>query len=176
MDMSKQKTVPSLVELERKILLIRHKRVMIDRDLAVLYGISTKRLNEQVKRNKARFPESFMFQLTENEKNEVVANCDHLIALNYSSFLPYVFTEHGVLMLANVLSSTKAIEMSVKIVEVFIRMRQMLSANSELSNRLKQLEDRVGKHDEDIQSIIAAIQQLIIQEEKPKRRMGFHHD
>lgn len=173
MGMANQKTAPSLVELERKILLIRHKRVMIDRDLAALYGVSTKRLNEQVKRNKARFPESFMFQLTEKEKAEVVANCDHLIALNYSSFLPYVFTEHGVLMLANVLSSARAIEMSVQIVEVFIRMREMIQTHKDLWKKIQEME---SKYDHQFKSVFDALRQLWVQEEKPKRRMGFHSD
>lgn len=166
----------SVSSIEAKIHLIRGKRVMLDRDLAELYGSTTKRLNEQVKRNKKRFPPSFMFRLTPDEKAGVVAKCDHLIALNYSSFLPYAFTEHGVLMLANILSSSKAIEMSVKIIEVFIRMREMLRAHHELSGRLKQLEDHVGKHDQEIQAIIQAIKQIMIEKEKPKRRMGFHAD
>ena len=105
-----------------KILLIRNQKVMIDRDLAELYGVTTKRLNEQVKRNANRFPENFMFQLTEIEKEQVVANCDHLKSLKFSSFLPYVFTEHGTMMLANVINSEKAVEVSIRIIEIFVRM------------------------------------------------------
>ena len=104
-----------------KILLIRNQKVMIDSDLASLYGVTTKRLNEQVKRNVKRFPNNFMFQLTETEKKYVVANCDHLKKLKFSSTLPYVFTEHGTMMLGNVLTSDRAIEFSIKIVEAFIK-------------------------------------------------------
>ena len=92
-----------------KILVIRNSRVMIDRDLADLYGVTTKRLNEQVKRNAKRFPNHFMFQLTNEEKEYLVANCDHLKSLKYSPYLPYAFTEHGTIMLANVLNSEQAI-------------------------------------------------------------------
>ena len=97
-----------------KILLIRHQKVMIDRYLAELYGVTTKRLNEQVKRNRSRFPENFMFQLTSVEKEQLVANCDHLKKLKFSSTLPYAFTEHGTIMLANVINSDKAVETSIK--------------------------------------------------------------
>ncbi|MDA8090652.1 MAG: ORF6N domain-containing protein [Nitrospiraceae bacterium] len=88
--------------IEKKILFIRGEKVMLDMDLAVLYGVTTKRLNEQVKRNRARFPEDFMFQLTESEKAEVVANCDHLKKLKFSPNLPYAFTEHGAIMAATI--------------------------------------------------------------------------
>src|SRR5262245_18646864 len=112
-----------------KIIIIRGLRVMIDRDLAELYGVPTKRMNEQVKRNKKRFPEDFMFRLTPEEKNEVVANCDHLVTLKFSPNLPFVFTEHGAVMLANVLNSQRAIEVNIQIVRVFTRMREMLLTN-----------------------------------------------
>jgi len=174
--MNKNTPLQTITSIEKKILFIRGKRVMIDHDLALLYGVTTKRLNEQVKRNLERFPENFMFQLNTIEKNEVVAKCDHLARLRFSAYLPRVFTEHGILMLANVLSSTHAIHMSVQIIEVFIRMREMLMTHRELGTKLKELEQKVGKHDEDIQSIITAIQRLIAVENKPKRRMGFHAD
>src|SRR6478609_6546451 len=98
--------------IERAILFIRGEKVMLDSDLAEIYGVSTKRLNEQVKRNAKRFPSDFMFQLTETEKTEVVANCDHLAKLKFSPHLPYAFTEHGALMLANVLNSERAAQTS----------------------------------------------------------------
>jgi len=99
----------------RKIFVIRKLRVMLDMDLAELYGVTTKRLNEQVRRNNKRFPEDFMFQLTEKEKNEVVAICDHLDRLKFSPHLPHVFTEHGAVMLASVLSSARAIIVNIQI-------------------------------------------------------------
>ena len=111
----------SIEEISSRVLSIRGQRVLIDADLAALYGVETKRLNEQVKRNIERFPKDFMFQLTANEKADVVANCDHLSKLKFSKTLPYVFTEHGAIQAANVLSSKEAIEMGVYIVRAFVR-------------------------------------------------------
>jgi hypothetical protein len=115
-----------------KILFVRGVKVMIDSDLADLYGVPTKRLNEQVKRNIKRFPDDFMFRLTEQEKQEVVANCDHLRLLKFSPNLPYVFTEHGAVMLASILNSDRAILVNIQIVRVFTRMRQLLESHSEI--------------------------------------------
>ena len=125
-----------------KILLLRDKKVMIDKDIAELYGVSTKRLNEQVKRNAKRFPEDFMFQLTQEEKDEVVANCDHLKTLKYSPNLPFVFTEHGAVMLASVLNSDRAIEVNIQIVRILTRMREMLLTNKDIWLKLEQLENK----------------------------------
>jgi len=163
----------SVNTIASKIHLIRNHKVILDRDLAILYGVSTKALNQAVRRNKTRFPGEFMIQLTASERDEVVTNCDHLQNLKFSRFLPFAFTEHGVLMLANVLHSAKACEMSVRIIQVFVHMREMLMTHREMGIKLKELEQKVGKHDGDIQSIIAAIQQLLIHEEKPKRKIGF---
>ena len=156
-----------------KILVIRGKKVMIDRDLAELYGVTTKRLNEQVKRNIKRFPVDFMFQLTEEEKQEVVTNCDHLEVLKFSPQLPYAFTEHGAVMLASVLNSDRAIEVNVQIVRIFTRMREMLLSNQEILLKLEQLERKVDSHDDDIQIIFKYIKQLIRQPDKPRPRIGF---
>src|SRR6267143_726809 len=106
--------------IERAILLIRGHKVMLDTDLAHLYGVTTKRLNEQVKRNRNRFPADFMFQLTSKEKAEVVANCDHLTKLKFSSAKPYAFSEHGAVMVASVLNSKRAIEFSIYVVRAFV--------------------------------------------------------
>ena len=159
--------------IEKKILFIRNQKVMIDSDLAELYGVTTKRLNEQVKRNKGRFPEDFMFKLTKKEKQELVANCDHLIRLKYSSVMPNVFTEHGAIMLAAVLNSQKAIEMSLFVVRAFIRLREIISTHKELAQKLKELELKIDSHDQHIQAIFEFINQLIAPPEKPKRKMGF---
>jgi hypothetical protein len=113
-----------------KIMVVRGVKVMIDNDLAELYGVTTKRLNEQVKRNIKRFPEDFMFQLTAEEKQEVVANCDHLKRLMFSPNMPYAFTEHGAVMLASVLNSDRAITVNIQIVRVFSRMRQLLDGHA----------------------------------------------
>ncbi len=156
-----------------KILLIRGKKVMIDKDLAELYGVTTKRLNEQVKRNTKRFPIDFMFQLTEEEKEEVVAKCDHLKTLKYSPQLPYVFTEYGAVMLASVLNSERAIEVNVQIVRIFTRMREMIMTNQEILLKLEQLERKVDGHDENIQVIFAYLKKLLNPPVEPRPRIGF---
>jgi len=162
--------------IEKRIFLIRNQKVMIDADLAELYGVTTKRLNEQVKRNKGRFPEDFMFKLTKKEKQELVANCDHLIRLKYSPVMPNAFTEHGAIMLAAVLNSQKAIEMSLFVVRAFIRLREIISTHKELAQKLKELELKIDSHDQHIQAIFEFINQLIAPPEKPKRKMGFTID
>jgi ORF6N domain len=156
-----------------KILLIKGKKVMIDRDLAELYGVPTKRLNEQVKRNTKRFPEDFMFQLTAEEKEEVVAKCDHLKTLKYSPVLPYGFTEYGAVMLASVLNSDRAIEVNIQIVRIFTQMREILITNQEILLKLEQMERKVTGHDEDIQLIFKHLKQLLNPPLEPRPRIGF---
>ena len=160
--------------IETRILVIRGQKVMLDADLAELYGVETKRLNEQVRRNGERFPEDFMFRLTAEEKIEVVANCDHLARLKFSPSLPYAFTEHGAIMAASVLNSPRAIEISVHVVRAFVHLRELVSGHKELAQKLAQLERRVGAHDKAIAEIITAIRQLMTPEEpKKKRPIGF---
>jgi len=144
-----------------KILLIRNKKVMVDSDLATLYGVTTKRLNEQVKRNIKRFPSNFMFQLTEIEKAEVVANCDHLKKLKFSSSLPYVFTEHGTMMLGNVLSSDRAIEFSIKIVEAFIKMREFLNNNLSVKLEIEEIKKKLMNHDKNIELVFSYLDEMM---------------
>lgn len=132
-------------KIDRAILLIRGKKVMLDADLAVIYGVKTFRLNEQVKRNKTRFPEDFMFQLTDNEKQEVIAKCDHLEKLKYSSTNPYAFTEHGAIMLASVLNTPLAIQASILVVRVFVRLRELIATHQELNRKFKALEEKVDR-------------------------------
>ena len=146
---------------------------MIDTDIAKLYGVTTKRLNEQVKRNKERFPEDFMIQLTSKKKTDVVANCDRLKNIKYSSSLPYAFTEHGVIMLAAVLNSQKAVEASIFVARAFVRLREILSTHKELGQKLKELELKIETHDEQITSIIEAINQLLTPPQESKKKMGF---
>ena len=159
-----------------KILLLRGQRVMLDADLAELYGVTTKRLNEQVKRNVDRFPEDFMFQLNAEEKVEVVANCDHLGRLRYSSSLPYAFTEHGALMLGNVLKSPRAVEVSLLVVRAFVQIREMLSAHKDISAKLDQLERKLSSHDQAIAGVIDAIRQLMTPPAPTRRGIGFTAD
>ncbi|MEO7211549.1 ORF6N domain-containing protein [Mucilaginibacter sp.] len=160
-----------------KILLIRRKKVMVDKDIAELYGVPTKRLNEQVKRNKKRFPEDFMFQLTQEEKDEVVANCDHLKTLKYSPNLPFVFTEHGAVMLASVLNSNRAIEVNIQIVRIFTQIREMLLTNKDILLKLEQLEKKAIAHDADIEIIFEALKRLINPPSQTlRKRIGFIRD
>ena len=159
-----------------KILMIRGQKVMLDRDLAELYAVTTFRLNEQVKRNRKRFPEDFMFQLTQEEKAEVIAKCDNLKTLKFSPYLPLAFTEHGAVMLASVLNSDRAIEVNIQIVRIFTKMREMLFAHKDILLKLEQLERKMGKHDEDIQLIFKYLKQLLNPPQLPRRRIGFIQD
>ena len=159
--------------VESKIFMIRKHRVMLDVDLARLYNVPTKRLNEQVKRNIKRFPADFMFQLIEEEKNEVVAKCDHLRSLKFSSYLPYVFTEQGVAMLSSILNSERAVQVNIVIMRAFVKIREILSTHKELAHKLGELERKIDKHDKDIGLIFEAIRQLMEPPEKPKRLIGF---
>ena len=166
------------IEVSSAILTIRGQRVIVDADLAKLYGTKTKRLNEQVKRNKERFPRDFMFQLTEDEKGELVANCDQLKKLKYSKSLPYVFTEHGAVMAANVLNSKVAVKASILVVRAFIQARELLSEHIELKKRLNSLElkisRRFGEHEEELREIRFIIDQLMISPTDTKKQpIGF---
>lgn len=156
--------------IEKGILLIRGKKVMIDADLAALFGVTTKRLKEQVRRNPDRFPTDFMFELTADETAEVVANCDHLKRLKFSPYLPFAFTEHGALMLANVLNSPRAIQASLQIVRTFVHLRELLASNAGLARRLDAME---AKYDRQFKIVFDAIRQLLPPPEKPKNPMGF---
>lgn len=157
--------------------MIRGEKVVLDADLAEFYGVATKRLNEQVKRNKDRFLEDFGFRLNEEEKSEVVAKCDHLHKLKYSPALPFAFTEHGALMVASVLSTDRAVEMSVFVVRAFVAMRQGLIQNEQLSYRLDLLERRLTAHDTKIRGLVEAIRQLMAPNMVPvKRRIGFKRE
>jgi len=144
---------------------------MVDADIAVLYGVTTKALNQAVKRNKDRFPEDFTFQLTPKEKSEVVTNCDHLSRLRFSPVLPYVFTEHGVLMLANILNSERAVRVSVQIVRTFVKLRESLTTHAELARKLEAMEK---KYDDQFRVVFEAIRQLMTPPATPKRKIGFH--
>jgi ORF6N domain len=122
--------------IESLILTIRGRKVLIDADLATIYEVQTRTLNQAVRRNPHRFPEDFIFQLTAKEKSEVITNCDHLVRLKYAKALPLAFTEHGAIMAATVLNSTRAVAMSVYVVRAFLQMREQLAANREILRRL----------------------------------------
>ncbi len=159
--------------IEKKIILVRGEKVMIDADLAALYGVATKVLNQAVKRNRARFPEDFTFQLSADEKEEVVTNCDHLRQLKYSPNLPFAFTEHGAIMAATILNSPTAVQASINVVRTFIRLRQMLASNAELSRKLASLE---RKYDSQFKIVFDAIRQLMAPPEAKKRKIGFRRE
>ena len=160
-------------DVERTILTIRGHKVILDTDLARLYSVSTKRLNQQVRRNSDRFPEDFLFQLTAEEKSEVVANCDHLSNLKFSPALPLAFTEHGAIMTVSVLNTQQAIEASIFVVRAFVRLREVLATHRRLARKLKELEARMGEHDEQLKVIFEAIHQLMSTPDKPTKKIGF---
>lgn len=156
--------------IQRGILIIRGQKVMLDADLAELYGVPTKRLNEQVKRNAERFPPDFMFQLTDEEKRGVVATCDHLQRLKYSPVLPHAFTEHGAVMLATVLNSEVAVRASVEIVRAFLRLRQLLAGHADLARKVAALE---RKYDAQFKAVFTAVRRLMAPEDPPPKKIGF---
>ncbi len=174
MKKSKTSLIPQET-IEGKILLIRGKKVMLDRDLAALYGVETSYLKRQVKRNIERFPEDFMFQLSKEELGNwrcqfVTSNSTDKMGLRYP---PYAFTEQGVAMLSSVLKSKRAVKVNIQMMRAFVKLRQILSTNKELVHILSQLERKTEKHDTEIQAIFKAISQLMIPPEKPKSRIGF---
>jgi len=158
--------------IERSILVLRGEKVMLDADLAQLYGVTTRRLNEQVRRNLERFPADFIFQLTAEEKAEVVANCDHLSRMRFSSTLPLAFTEHGAIMAASVLSSKRAIDASVMVVRVFVRLRQLLASHAELARKLESLEKKCDLEFEQVYDTIRALMSPP-DDVPPKEPIGF---
>jgi len=168
-----------LAPIQNRIYTIRGKRVMLDTDLAYLYEVEAKRLNEAVKRNIRRFPDDFMFQLTKDEFSELVAKCDHLQKQKYRPTLPYAFTEQGVAMLATVINSQKAIDVNIQIMRVFIQLRNYIFSNETLSEQIAELRKLlmlyIEKNDKRVNDIIIALNNLI---EKPKetKRIGFRTD
>ena len=160
----------TITQIEQAILLIRGHRVLIDADLAVLFGVSNKALNQAVKRNLKRFPPDFLLQLTTTEKQEVVTNCDHLKHLKFSRTLPYAFTEHGAIMAANVLNNDRAIQASVQVVRAFVRLRKLLATHEDLARKLEALEE---KYDEQFKVVFDAIRQLMLPPKTSKHPIGF---
>jgi hypothetical protein len=160
--------------IETVILNLRGQKVILDADLAEIYGVETRALNQAVKRNAGRFPEDFRFQLTADEKNEVITNCDHLARLKFSKALPLAFTEHGAIMAATVLKSPQAVQMSVYVVRAFIQMREQIAANAEILKRLAEIDKTLLQHDKSLQIIWAQLQPLLAPPPAPaKPRIGF---
>lgn len=161
-------------KIERSILMVRGLKVILDADLAALYGVRTKALNQAIKRNKERFPSDFMFRLTIAEKDEVVTNCDHLGRLKFSPVLPTAFTEHGAIMAATVLNSSRAIRVSLFVVRAFLKLREMVSSQKEFARKLEDLENKFSEHDEKFKIVFQSIRRLMeLAPVPPKRRIGF---
>ncbi|NOT59292.1 MAG: ORF6N domain-containing protein [Acidobacteria bacterium] len=158
--------------LEERIHFMRGQKVMLDDDLAALYGVTTKRLNEQVRRNRERFPEDFMFQLTAEEAESLRSQIATLKKGRgqHRKYLPFAFTEHGAVMLASVLSSPIAIEASIQVVRAFVRLRSILAAHKELAKRLEALEKKTKQNFDVVFKLLA---QVIAEAEAPKKRIGF---
>jgi hypothetical protein len=167
--MSSRDAVVALDRVESLILSIRGRRVILDSDLARLYGVTTSRLNEQVKRNPDRFPPDFMFRLSRQEFTALISQNATSKGRGGRRKLPYVFTEHGAIMAANVLNSGRAIEVSVYVVRAFVRLREMMGANKEVAAKLGELERKVASHDEAIRSLVTAIRRLMNAPEKRYR-------
>jgi hypothetical protein len=161
--------------LESLILTIRGRKVVVDADLASVYGVTTKRLNEQVKRNVERFPEDFVFRLTAEEKAEVVAKCDHLGRLRFGKALPSVFTEHGAIMAASMLNSPEAVTMSVFVVRAFVQMREQLATDATILRRLSEIDRTLLQHDVALRDVYRKLLPLLTADPPaPRRRIGFH--
>jgi len=169
----KTKPVISVQRIEGMIYVIRGQRVMLDNDLAELYGVETRVLKQAVRRNKKRFPDDFMFEVTKEENQSLRSQNVILERGKYSKYLSFAFTEQGVAMLSTVLNSERAIEVNIEIMRAFIRVREMLGAHRELAAKLKELENRIQDYDEQIQTIFEAILQLMTPTEKPKKQIGF---
>ena len=170
--------------IEPRIQLVRGAKVIIDADLAELYGVPTKALNQAIRRNASRFPPDFRFQLTAAEKNEVVTNCDHLTKLKFSRALPYAFTEHGAIQAANVLASVQAVEMGIYVVRAFVKLREAAIEHRDLSRRLEALEEKTDALAMDHESfsrntrvqlrqLLDALRELTTHPDPPKRPIGF---
>jgi hypothetical protein len=168
-----------LEHVQSRILVLRDQRVILDADLAALYGVSTKRLNEQVKRNARKFPEDFMFRLTQQEAGTVIRlrsqNATSKIGRGGRRYLPCAFTEHGAIQAANILNSDAATTMSVQVVRAFVRLRQLLVNHKALAAKLSELDARVGARDKHLAAIVAAIRQLAAPDgPRHRRKIGFH--
>lgn len=159
--------------VESRILFLRHQRVILDADIAELYGVPVKVLNQQIKRNRERFPSDFVFQLTTKEhellRSQTVTSKNH----GGRRYAPYAFTEHGAIMAATVLNSERAVQMSVFVVRAFVRLREMLATNRRLAGKIDELETRLDTHDSAIQELIEAIKELMTPQDPPRDRIGF---
>lgn len=175
-NMAKKSTEITVIPQEvliNKIYFLRNEKVMLDRDLAVLYGVKSIRLREQVKRNLTKFPAHFMFQLTEHEAEIMVSQNAIPSKQHLGGTLPYAFTEHGVLMLANVLKSERAIQVSIKIIELFVKLREILVTHTELKLEIERIKKKIDNHDKNIEIVFRYFDELLEQKSKPRKPIGF---
>ena len=168
---SKQLPIPA-ERIEKAILLVRGQKVMLDRDLAVLYGVETRALNQAVKRNRDRFPDDFMFELTRDEIRNISQSVICSSTMKHAKNA-YAFTEQGVAMLSSVLHSKRAVQVNIEIMRVFVRLREMMATHKELAFKLIELEERLEGHDEQIQNIFEAIRRLMTPPDPPRKKFGF---
>jgi hypothetical protein len=172
MPVKRRATLASAVE--SRILLLRHQRVILDTDIADLYGVPVKVLNQQVKRNRERFPADFVFRLTSKEDDVLRSrSVTSKQGRGGRRYAPYAFTEHGAIMAATVLNSERAVQMSVFVVRAFVRLREMLATNRKLAGKIDELENRLDTHDSTIQDLIEAIKELMKPEDPPRKSIGF---
>lgn len=167
--------IPSEI-IHKKIFLIRGHKVILDRDLAELYGVPTKQLTRQVRRNKDRFPEDFLIELTKEEFDSLRCQIG-TSSMGGTRYLPFVFTEQGVAMLSSVLNSTRAVQVNIQIIRAFIKLREIMASHKDLALKIEQLEQHVSGHDKQIVLIFEAIKRLLAEKEeppKPKIPFGFH--
>ena len=156
-----------------KIYVIRGTKVMLDKDLAEMYGVEVRVLNQAVKRNITRFPDDFMFQISKEENDSLRSQFVILEKGKYSKYLPYAFTEQGVAMLSSVLNSETAIQVNIQIIRLFTKMKQLILDNKDLWIKIEKIEQHLVKNDEEIKTVFAYLKKLLIQENKPRNPIGF---
>jgi len=177
---TKKRMEVSLIPQERiesKIFLIRGKKVMLDRDLAILYGVETRVFKQAVRRNMDRFPQDFMLELTQQEKEEVITICDNPESIKFSPANPYVFTEQGVAMLSSVLNSKRAIKVNIEIMRAFTRLRELMISHKDLASKIEEIEKKFKEHDKNFILIFKAIRELLEKPKEPEGKsvpIGFH--
>jgi hypothetical protein len=170
---AKRELIP-VDRIAQRILFLRGQKVILDSDLADLYGIETRALKQAVRRNRNRFPNDFLFELSDREVENVVSQFVIPNRRKFGGAVPMAFTEQGVAMLSSVLNSDRAVKVNIAIMRAFVKLREALETNRELAQKFSELERRVGKHDEEIAAIIDAIRQLMTPPQRPRREIGFH--
>ena len=173
--MTENNAIVPVGAIQSSILEIRSQKVILDADLAKLYGVTTGQLNQAIKRNSERFPEDFLFQLNSSEKQEVITNCDNLSNIKYYRGLPFASTEHGALMAATILKTEQSVRVSLFVIRAFVKLRTMVGAHHELARKVGELEKRLDSHDDSILSILDTIKLLMdAPPPEPKRKLiGF---